>query len=69
MHSKFRQTSCIEMFLRVNKETFSCPVVFYEEIIVLFWMKISQIDTENDKISKFLTVNDFMHLPDFWRTL
>ena len=27
---KFRQTSCIGMFLRVNKEKVRCPVVFYE---------------------------------------
>ena len=46
---KFRQTSCIGMFLRVNKEIFGCPVVFYEEIIALLWMEMPQIDTEIDK--------------------
>ena len=48
------------------------PVVFYEELIAMFWMKMSQIDTENDKnpenfqfpkischFSKFLT--DFVN--------
>ena len=37
------------MFQSVNKETFGCPVVFYEEMIAMFWKKMFQIDTEIDK--------------------
>ena len=32
-----------------QEKKIGCPVVFYEEIIAMFRMKMSQIDTENDK--------------------
>ena len=38
-----------------------CPVVFHEEIIAIFWMKMCQIDTENDKTQNFLFFKDFTH--------
>ena len=33
---KFRQTSWIGMFKKVNKEQIVCPGVFYEQIILIF---------------------------------
>ena len=39
--------------LKNQKETTRCPVVFNEEIVAMFWLKMSQIDTEINKISKF----------------
>ena len=39
--------------LKDQKETNRCPVVFNEEIVAMFWLKMSQIDTEINKISKF----------------
>ena len=35
--------------LKGQKETIRCPVVFNEEIVVMFWLKMFQIDTKNDK--------------------
>ena len=37
------------MLKTVNKEQIFCAVVFYEEIIAVFMLKISQIGTEIDK--------------------
>ena len=42
------------MFQVVNKENVNRPVVFYGEIIAMFWLKMSQTDTENDKNVKIL---------------
>ena len=49
---KFRQSSWIGMFYNVNKDQICCQVVFNEKIFPMFRMKMSQIDTENDKNSK-----------------
>ena len=35
--------------LKGQKETIRCPVVFNEEIVSMFWLKVCQIVTENDK--------------------
>ena len=35
--------------LKGQKETISCPVVYNEEIVSMFWLKVCQIDTKNDK--------------------
>ena len=40
------------MFLGVNAEWVGCLVVFSEEVIAFFWMKMSQIDTEKEKNNK-----------------
>ena len=34
---------------KVNNEKMLCPVGFLEELITVFWVTMSQIDTENDK--------------------
>ena len=36
--------------LKDQKETICCPEVFIEEIVALFWLKMSQIDFEMNKI-------------------
>ena len=60
-HKSFKFSKFSRSFLKVStvfldwavlkgqKETSRCPVVFNEEIVAMLWMKISQIDTENDK--------------------
>ena len=40
------------MLEMLNMTLIRCPVGFSEEIIAVFHMKKSQIDTENDKIPK-----------------
>ena len=43
-----------------------CPVCFYEELLVVLFSEMSQIDTENDKKPKnFPIFRDFMHLSIF----
>ena len=69
--SRFRQTSWIGMFERVNKETVGCPVVLIEEIIALIGMKMSQIDTEKDKNPrKFFQFSKILSIffPNFGQT-
>ena len=39
-----------------------CPVSFYEEIIAVFQMKLSQIDTENDKNPKIFHFSKFLRI-------
>ena len=50
----FSKISCIKDWNveRVNKERMCCPVGFYEEFIAVLLVKVSQIDTENDKSPK-----------------
>ena len=57
---KVRQTSWIGMFWSVNKEWVCCQIVFYEERIAMFWMKMSQIDTENDKNPRIYQVSKIL---------
>ena len=52
MHFLFVEVSTVSLdwtVLKGQKETILCPVVFNEEIVAMFWLKLSQIDTENDK--------------------
>ena len=58
-HAFFRQTSWIGLFKRVSKVRVGCPVVFHEGIIEIFRMKLSQIDTENDKKPKISNFQPF----------
>ena len=47
------------MLKTINKSPNRCPVGFYEEIIAVFWMKKSQINTVNykkPKKSQFLSI-------------
>ena len=52
-------------WINVNKErmeSLRCPVGFSEEVIVVFLVKMSQIDTGNDKKTKFFHFSKvFMH--------
>ena len=45
---------------KVNKENLCCPVGFSEELISVFEVKRSQIDTENDKKSKVVLFSKFL---------
>ena len=56
---KFRQTSLIRIFWKVNKETFDCPVVFIEEIIAMFRMKCLKLTTKMTKIPEFINFQSF----------
>ena len=42
-----------------------CPVGFSEEFIAVFWVEMSQIDTEKDK--KFSNFKDFMRFLEKFR--
>ena len=46
------------MLKKFNMALIRCPVGLSEEIVAVFWMKKSQIDTEIDKLEniQFLTV-------------
>ena len=50
--SIFRWTSWIRMLKMLNMALICCPVVFFQKIIAVFYMKKSQKDTENDKSTK-----------------
>ena len=41
--------------------------LFYEELIAMFWMKMSQIDTENDKNPKIFQISKIL-FPNFRQT-
>ena len=47
------------MWKTINKTQIRYPVGFYEEIITVICMKMSQSDTENDKKTKFPDFNHF----------
>ena len=55
----FRQTSSTATFKRVNKERMCRPVDFSEEFVAVFIVKMSQIDTEDDKNPKFSNFQSF----------
>ena len=59
------------MLETLNVALLRCPVVFSEEFIAFSQMKMSQIDTKNDKNSKkFPIFKDVMHfIPNFLWTL
>ena len=67
---KVSQTSCIGVFQRVNNEKIGTSSRFNEEIIVMFRMKMSQVDNENDKNPEIFSIfKDFMHFfPNFCQT-
>ena len=46
---RFRQTSSIGTLKRLHKERMCSPVDFNEELNAVFEVKMSQIDTDNDK--------------------
>ena len=50
--SYFRKTSWIRMLKMLNMALIRCPEGFSEETVAVFEMKMSQVDTENDKIPK-----------------
>ena len=56
----FRQTLWIGTLKRVNKERMCYPVGFPEEFIVVFQVKMFQIDTENDKKPKMCEFSMFL---------
>ena len=52
----FRQSSWIRILKRHNMEQIGCPLGFSGKITAVLKLKKSQIDTENDKKSKFFVV-------------
>ena len=48
----FRQTLWIETTKRVSNKGICCPIDSSEEFIAVCFVKMSQIDTENDKNPK-----------------
>ena len=44
---------------KVNKEYSCCPLGFFEEFIAVVLVKLSQIETENDKNPKFSGFQSF----------
>ena len=53
--------SQIMMLKTLNVALVRCPVVVYEEIIAVFQIKKSQIDTENDKKPQNFHFSKFVH--------
>ena len=49
---KFHRLRGLECFEGSTMKKLVRPVVFNEDIIAIFWLKMSQIDTENDKNPK-----------------
>ena len=49
---KFRRLRGLECFKGSTMKKLVRPVVFNEEILAMFCLKMSQIDTENDKSPK-----------------
>ena len=59
---KFHRFRGLECFKGSTMKTLVRPVVFNEEIIAMFSMKMSQIENENDKnLGNFSIFKDFMH--------
>ena len=48
----FRRTLWTGILERVNKDGLYCPVGFSEKYTAVFFVKMTQIDTENDKKTK-----------------
>ena len=57
--SIFRQITWVRMLKRFNKARILCPVCFSEEMIVVFQIKKSEIDTENEKNPKIFLFSNF----------
>ena len=55
----FRQSSWIRILKRHNMEQIGCLLGFSGKITAVLKLKKSQIDTENDKKSKFFVVHSF----------
>ena len=50
----------LECWLKTFIKVAVCyPVVFKDEIVSVFWLKMSQLDTENDKNLKILQFSKF----------
>ena len=47
------------MLKTFTKLTVCCPVVFKDEIVSVFWLKKSQLDTEIDKNLKIIQISKF----------
>ena len=61
----FRRTSSIGTLKRDCRERKCYLVDFSEKIIAVFEVKMSQIDTGNDKNPKLPVLKDFMHFSKF----